>query len=167
MTARSLNNNTWRILLKRGLQADVATAAANGVFDEAELFYATDTHQVYIEQASDTYSPVGGPRIPLAGITANTTASIFAGYVIDDIFIYNNTANAVTGGLKIGTTNGGTEVATSLAVAANCLSRVMISSLNTTGPFSTSAAQTIYIQAVTAWNSANLDIIICLKRGIV
>lgn len=167
MVANSLNSNTWRILLKRGLQTDVAFSAGNGVFAEGELFYTTDTQQVFVEQGGNTYSPVGGPRIPLASVAANTTASIPAGYVIDDIFIYNNTANAVTGGLKIGTTNGGTEIATSLAVVANCLSRVMISTLNTTGPFSRTVAQTIYIQAVTSWNSASLDIIVCLKRGII
>lgn len=163
----SLNNEQWRIVIKRGLQANVEFAAANGVFAEGELFYTTDTHQVFIEQSGNTYSPVGGPRIPLSGVTTDVTAVIPPGYVIDDIFIYNSTALAVTGGIKIGTTNGGTEIATSLPIAALSLARVMISSLNNTGPFSTTVSQTIYILTNGSWNGAVVDFIICLKRGII
>ena len=101
--------------------------------------------------------------LTLVGVVANdATLSVPAGYRIRDIFMRNTTANAVTGGVRIGTTDGGTQVVTGLAVGANAFVR-------TTGVqalFSATAAQTLYIQAVTAWNSASLDFVITLDRGI-
>lgn len=86
--------------------------------------------------------------------TNDFTYSVPAGWQIDAIYIKNNTANAVTGGIKIGTSSGGTQVVTAQAVGANANLRINALTINW---FSATSAQTLYIQDVTAWNSANLD----------
>lgn len=100
----------------------------------------------------------GSAHHKLWDVTANATVSIPAGYGIRDIWIINTTANAVTGGVRIGTTDGGSDVVVAQAVGANALVKVANSAL-LTALFSRSAAQTLYIQAVVAWNSANLIIV--------
>lgn len=96
-------------------------------------------------------------KIPLTAVVANTTASIPANCYIDSIFIENTTANAVTGGVRIGTTDGGTDVVIALAVGANAILVIPAATL-LKQVFSTSAPQTLYIQTVTLWNSASLTI---------
>jgi len=103
------------------------------------------------------------PNINLSAQTAAGTFQVAAGYAIRDIFINNTTANAVTGGVKFGTTLGGTDVITAQAVGANGKVRVLDSDLSKSF-FSTSAHQTIYFDAVTAWNSASLNLHIKLDR---
>lgn len=76
---------------------------------------------------------------------------------ITSIIIYNRTANAVTGGIKIGTTAGGTEVVTAQAVGANAFVECATINLRL---FSVSAYTTLYVYDVTDWNSANVDVFI-------
>jgi hypothetical protein len=90
------------------------------------------------------------------GKTAAFTIPVPQGASIRDIHIMNNTANAVTGGIKIGTTAGGTDVLAAGAVAANAL----VSFVPLIGAANPAASRTIYVDAVTAWNSANIDIAI-------
>jgi hypothetical protein len=75
---------------------------------------------------------------------------------VDRIYVRNKTANAVTGGIKIGTTLGGTDVHAALAVAASAVnvSAPLIPAVNT------AAARTLYFDAVTAWNSASVDVLV-------
>jgi hypothetical protein len=161
----ALNNRPFRIILKQGTDAHLHLA--NTWLQQAELAFTTDTQQVWIcVDAANTKMPLGGPRITLPAVTANTTATVPAGYVIDDVFIQETAGNAVTGGIKIGTVSGGTQIAASIAVPANSFTRTLPGSLTTSGPFSPTLAQTIYIQAVTAWNAANVNIIIPLNRAI-
>jgi len=96
-------------------------------------------------------------QISLTGVTSNTTTSIPANCYIDSIFIKNTTANAVTGGIRIGTTDGGTDVVIALAVGANAILVIPAATL-LKQVFSTTAPQTLYIQTVTLWNSASLNI---------
>jgi len=96
-------------------------------------------------------------------VTADATVSIPAGYKIDSLVIENTTANAVTGGIKIGTTNGGTEVAAAIAVGANALLQVTDAEL-LKRLFSMSTATTLYLQDVTAWNSASLNFYFTLRK---
>jgi hypothetical protein len=91
------------------------------------------------------------------------TLSLPAGCKIDSIIIRNKTANAVTGGIKVGTTNGGTEVVTAEAVGANAF----VSATLNASVFSATAATTLYFQDVTAWNSAVLDVVVNYSRGII
>jgi len=98
----------------------------------------------------------------LTAVTANTTVTVPIGYGIRDLFIRNTTANAVTGGIKVGTTSGATDVVTALAVGANAF----VTIVPTLRIFSATATQTLFIQAVTAFNSASLDITITMDRAI-
>jgi len=93
-------------------------------------------------------------------VTSDTTFVIPCGYAIAAICIENTTANAVTGGIKIGTTNGGTEVLAATLIPANHIGVVE----GTLGDryFSSTVDATIYFQAVIAWNSASLVVTICL-----
>jgi hypothetical protein len=90
------------------------------------------------------------------GKTAAFTIPVPQGASIRDIHIRNNTANAVTGGIKVGTVAGGTDVLAAGAVAANAL----VSFVPLIGAANPAASRTIYVDAVTAWNSANIDIAI-------
>lgn len=92
----------------------------------------------------------------LDAVTANTTTSILAGWAIDNIFVVNTTANAVTGGIRIGTTAGGTDVLGATAVGGNAVLDVNSTLLKRL--FSTGSETTLYVEAVTAWNSASLNI---------
>lgn len=99
----------------------------------------------------------------LTVLTANTTIAIPFSYMIESISFRNNTANAVTGGIKIGTTNGGTEVVVAQAVGANELVQVTSANL-LKALFATNATTTLFIQAVTSWNSANVSMVVKLKQ---
>lgn len=105
----------------------------------------------------------GSTNSTLLTVTANTTASIPAGYIIQEIVIENTTANAVTGGIKIGTTSGATDVVVAFAVGANALSVVPDATI-LKRVFSMSSAQTLFIQAVTLFNSASLNIYFVLRK---
>lgn len=101
-------------------------------------------------------------RLSVSAVTSNTTLTVPAGWAIRDIFVRNTTANAVTGGLRIGSTNGGTEVTVALALAGSAF----VLTVPVVRQFSATVDQTLYLQAVAAWNSASLDIVITLDRAI-
>lgn len=94
---------------------------------------------------------------------ANSTFVVPAGYVIDTIAFANTTANAVTGGVKIGTTSGGTEVVAAQAVGANALGVVASASV-LLRLFSRTVATTLYVQPVTAWAGASVDFRVVLRK---
>lgn len=102
--------------------------------------------------AADTTASI----ITALGVTSNTTVSIPAGNIIQHLLVQNVTANAVTGGIRIGTTDGGVDVIITVAVGANALFCVLDATLLKRA-FSMSGATTLYIQTVTLWNSANLN----------
>ena len=99
----------------------------------------------------------GNLHYRLTDVTANSTVSIPAGYGIRDVWIANTTANAVTGGVRIGTTDSGVDVVLAQTVGANGLMKISDAAL-LKNVFSLAAAQTLFIQAVVAWNSANLTV---------
>lgn len=103
------------------------------------------------------------PRAAVIGATANTTVSIPPAHAIDKVIVHNTTANAVTGGLRIGTSAAGTDVVVALTVGANALVHITDSAL-LKRVFSMTASQTLFLEAVTAWNSANLNVYIPLIR---
>ena len=90
------------------------------------------------------------------GKTAAFTIPVPQGASIRDIHIRNNTANSVTGGIKIGTAAGGTDVLAAGTVNFNAL----VSFVPLIGAANPSAVRTLYVDAVTGWNSANIDIAI-------
>lgn len=103
------------------------------------------------------------PNIMQVGKSANFTVEIPAGYGIRDCWVLGNNGNAVTGGLRIGTTDGGADVVTAQTVGANAKAAVLDSDLSKRF-FSKTANQTLYVQAVTSWNSANIDLYMKLER---
>jgi hypothetical protein len=108
----------------------------------------------------------GLPNQFTVNIAAATIAGSFvvpAGYMIQDVIIVNSTANAITGGLKFGTSGGAADVIAAQAVAGNAILNVADTALLKRF-FSATANQTISYDAVTAWNSANVRIAVVLAQ---
>lgn len=99
----------------------------------------------------------------LNAVTANTTISIPAGWAISQILFANTTANAVSGGIRIGTTSGAADVVNAQAVGANAIGSIDDANI-LLKIFSRTAAQTLFIQAVTAWNSASVELSFVLRK---
>lgn len=99
---------------------------------------------------------VGKARV--AGITsANSSITLPAGMAILKLCVVNNNANTITGGLKFGTSSGGTQIVVALPVAGSA--RVCVPDASLLLPMFATAQQ-VFIDAVTAWNSANVDVTI-------
>ncbi|MCH7939270.1 MAG: hypothetical protein IID13_05950 [Candidatus Marinimicrobia bacterium] len=96
------------------------------------------------------------------GITADTTltAVVPAGYRIRSIIVEETAGNAITGGLKIGTSAGGAQVVNAQAVGASALVDCALGARL----FSLTTAQTLYVEDVTAWNSASIDLYLEMER---
>ena len=110
-------------------------------------------------------SLVNGESLALRQTGINSANSAFvipAGYFIDSIFVRNTTANAVTGGLKFGTSSGATDIVAALTTGANALMHITDAAI-LKRIFSVSATQTVFIDAVVAWNSASVDITIFIS----
>jgi hypothetical protein len=90
---------------------------------------------------------------------ANGTIVLPLGFFMERIWFKNRTANAVTGGIRIGTSAAGTQVVTAQAVAASVQAFIAptISGYSLTQP---QVAVTLFVEAVTAWNSANVDVVV-------
>ena len=101
--------------------------------------------------------------IQLNGVSAAGSFVVPAGYIIEHIAIINNTANAITGGLKIGKTSGAADIVAAQAVAASSLNTVTGANV-LIRLFSKTVDQTVYFDAVTAWNSANIDLHLTLRK---
>ena len=99
-------------------------------------------------------------RLNITSVGAAGLMMFPANAVIERIIVTNTTANAITGGLKLGTTSGGTDVVAALTVGANALTYVT-DAATLKRFFSLTAPQPIYLGAVSSWNSAiiNVDII--------
>jgi hypothetical protein len=89
--------------------------------------------------------------------TAAFTLTLPANCYITDIFVQNTTANAVTGGLNIGTALSGAQVVSAYAVGANAISMIPSASI-LLKVFSRTAAQTLYFSAASSFNSAALNV---------
>lgn len=114
----------------------------------------TDTAGLTAQQTS-----VAGTIQKQIALTTVSAASVTlpANSFIQRIIIKNNTANAVTGGIKFGTTAGAVDVMAALAVGANAL----VSDIGTgllQSVFSLTATQQIFFDAVVAWNNASVDV---------
>lgn len=89
-----------------------------------------------------------------AGTDANKIV-LKAGSSLRRVYLHNRTANAVTGGVRIGTAAGGAQALAATAVAANALVDVPVAA-----PLLSKTDQTLFVEAVTAWNNAQVDIVI-------
>lgn len=100
----------------------------------------------------------GLQRITALGVSANgSVMAVPANAILRAIYIRNTTANAVTGGINIGTTSLGVDVVAAFAVGANGL-LVIDGATLLKKYFNATDNQLLFISAVTAWNSASLDI---------
>ena len=95
--------------------------------------------------------------------SANAGYAIPRGHAIAAIYWRNRTANAVTGGLKIGTTAGGVDIVAAQAMGANGIGHVPDADLLKRF-FSVTDRQVLYIDAVSAWNDATIDLYIVLDK---
>lgn len=98
-------------------------------------------------------------RIKVKRATANTSVTLPAYGALRRVYFFNHTANAVTGGIRIGTSAGGTQVVTAQAIAANALVEIT--------PTINALAQvdgTLYVEAVTSWNSAQVSVVIMYEE---
>ena len=95
----------------------------------------------------------------LVRLTANGTVVIPAGALLRRIYFRNRSANAVTGGLRVGTAAAGAQVVTAQAIAANAIVTIIPTIENYQV-----AAQTLYVEAVTAWNGADVDVVVMYEE---
>lgn len=113
-----------------------------------------------------SFAPPSVPinKIKLTGVTAaNSAISIPANGLVDYIIVNSTNANAITGGLKFGTTAGAIDVCAAMAVAGNSLTYVT-DALLLKRIFSTSASQQLFFDAVTLWNGASVDVTVVYKQ---
>lgn len=85
--------------------------------------------------------------------SANSSFTLPLRATLLQVVASNNTANAVTGGVKFGSTNGGVDIVAALVVAASIISPPATLLLTRFA-----AAQQIFFDAVGIWNAANIDV---------
>jgi len=113
---------------------------------------------------TQTVSRARDKQIRALGLTAAFAGlAVPRGHAIAEIYFRNRTANAVTGGLKIGTTAGGVDIVADQAIGANGIGHVADAAVLKRF-FSTTDRQVLFIDAVSAWNSATVDLYIVLDK---
>lgn len=104
--------------------------------------------------------------ISVAANSADAQIAIPAGYRISYIDIINTASTAPTGGVNFGTdtTSASNAVVSAVSVAASNTTTVADSDILKKF-FSTASPTSIYVSAVTSWNSADLDIFLGLQKN--
>jgi len=95
--------------------------------------------------------------LPASGTGDIVIGAIPAGAYIQQVIVQNTTANAVTGGVSLGTTANGTDIVAAQAVGANALVFVTDATL-LKRVFSTTAGTPLHLAPVTSSNTANLTV---------
>lgn len=95
--------------------------------------------------------------------TSNGTLVIPAGHSIRQVDLVETNNAAVTGGIKIGTTNGGIDVVVALPVAGLSIQSILDATL-IKRLFSMASTTTLYVQTVTLWNGASITVYVHLNR---
>jgi hypothetical protein len=113
--------------------------------------------------ASDGTEWLSPGFVRLRNLAAGTTFTVHAGWAVEAIYFSNGNANAVTGGIKIGTSAGAADVVAAQAIAGNAIGHVPAADILKRF-FSRSTTQTLHLAAVTAWNSAALDFTITMRK---
>lgn len=98
-------------------------------------------------------------------VAANTTFVIPAGHAIEAIFYNEQGGSAVTGGMRLGTTNGGADVIVAQAVSSGANAAVFDAAM-LKRIFSRTADTTLYLQAVTSWATASVNLKVRTRRVI-
>lgn len=96
-------------------------------------------------------------------LSASGSLVIQGGWAISHIFAEETAGHAVNGGLKFGTSSEASDIVAALAVSSNQLTFVSDAAL-LKRLFSMTAPQTVFIDAVSDWNGAHVDIQVMLLR---
>jgi hypothetical protein len=124
------------------------------VIQQADIGY-------FVSQGFTAGPPFGTNVLFTTGTWTGTTSfqagTLPPGTYIQQVIFANSTANAVTGGIAVGTTSGAADVVAAQSCGANCLVFVTDATL-LKRVFSTTAAQPIFISPVTAGNNANVTV---------
>lgn len=156
LTNNSGVKNVLSFLFRANADVDTTGEQAGSLYQVNSAVNGLETVQTKIDD-----------KLELA-VEANRTADILlstilkAGYELDGLIIKNETANAVTGGIDIGTTASGNDIVSAEAVGANAEVDATIIKKYWSGVNDTD----LYISAVTAWNSANLTLYFTFKKRI-
>ena len=126
------------------------TAVGEGVYTAT----TTAAQQALLNQGAVQY----GKLVVSAAISAGS-ASLPANAYLEKIIVTERGGNAITGGLQFGVAAAGGTVCSAHAVGANANTVVTDAALLLKF-FSVAAAQAIHYDAVTAWNGANVNIVI-------
>lgn len=116
----------------------------------------------YLLSQGFSAGPPFGPNVLFtSGVATGTTAFLVGtlppGTYLQHIIVQNTVAAAITGGINFGTTSGGADVVSALAVGSSALVFTTDAAL-LKRVFSATSPQPIYASAATAWNSANVTI---------
>lgn len=136
----------------QGTYARILTTP-NGTVAPVDALHISDGGIVLCADGDDWLSP-GVKR--LRAVTANTTISIPAGWAIAAIHYAETAGNDITDGVKIGATDGAADVVAAQAVDANAIGTIADADI-LRKVFSRSDAQTLFVQAVSSWNSASVE----------
>ena len=113
----------------------------------------------FLSQGFTAGPPFGANITFTAGVWTGTTSfqvgTLPPGTYVQHIIAQETAGNAVTGGVKVGTTSGGADVVAALTVNATSLAFVTDANL-LKRIFSATAAQPIWVAPVTAGNNANV-----------
>ena len=109
--------------------------------------------------------------IVLGAHTSAFTIGLLNCLGIDGLRIKNTTANAITGGLKIGSTSGATDVAAAITSPSsaniNASADIFVPGMTLAKQYlSGTGKQTFYIDAVTSWNSASILVTVFTRKVI-
>lgn len=96
-------------------------------------------------------------RTGVTSSASNNSVVIPAGAFIQDIIVQETSGSAVTGGVKIGSTNGGTDVVSVLQMPASTVTMTSGTTL-LKKVFSSTAPTTLYVDAVGNYNLINSSI---------
>jgi|SRR5262245_24998631 len=93
-------------------------------------------------------------------ISADSSFTFPAGYALSEVTFENLTANAVT--INIGTTDGGTDVASGVSVGASACGHIAGATL-AKRYFSRTTPQAVYVTSG-GWNSANVTLTLVMDK---
>jgi|SRR6516162_1559015 len=97
-------------------------------------------------------------QLRLKNIGADSSFTLMGGYAISAILVENVTANATTGGINLGVTDGGADTVSAFAVGASFIGHIPEASI-LKRYFSRLANTTLFLTAVGGgWNGALLNV---------
>lgn len=141
-------NGSKRVVNPNTTTAYTLNALGCGVIASADVGY-------FLSQGFIVDSP--SRSMTIAGQTAAFTMTLPAGTIIRDIIAQETSGASVTGGLKIGTTAGGTDVATGLLLGAS--TQIIVPEVSMSKRiFSPTAPQTLFVGAVSSFNSSAVNL---------